>query len=95
MFISMRFVLFYGIVVGLILARFSREKFGISFDTVLEVLIGGMVFGIIGARVYYVLFRLNHYLANPSQIFKIRDRGACDLWGYYCYCLLCFGLLQA
>lgn len=71
----MRYVLFYGIILGLILAKFSRKNFGISFDAVMEVLIGGIVFGIIGARTYYVLFRLDYYLANPSHIFRIRDGG--------------------
>lgn len=71
----MRYVSFYGIILGLILAKFSKEKFGIEFDSVLEVLIGGIVFGIIGARTYYVLFRLDYYMANPSQILKIRDGG--------------------
>lgn len=60
---------------GLALARFSREKFNIEFDSVLEILIGGIIFGIIGARAYYVLFRLDYYLANPSQILRIRDGG--------------------
>ena len=64
-----------GIIVGLILAKFSKEKFGIEFDTVLEILIGGIIFGIIGARGYYVLFRLNHYIDNPIQILRIRDGG--------------------
>jgi len=57
------------------LARLSKEKFGITFDTVLEILIGGIIFGIIGARVYFVLFKLDYYLANPSQIVKLRDGG--------------------
>ena len=60
---------------GLILARFSKEKFNIDFDTVLEVFIGGIIFGIIGARIYYVLFNLNYYLENPFQILKFRDGG--------------------
>lgn len=57
------------------MTRFSKEKFGITFDTVLEILIGGIIFGIIGARAYFVLFKLDYYLANPSQILKIRDGG--------------------
>ena len=38
-------------------------------------MIGGIVFGVIGARVYFILFKLDYYLANPAQIFKIRDGG--------------------
>ena len=71
----MQYVLFYGILVGLVLARFSKEKFGVKFDTVLEVLIGGIIFGIIGARAYYVIFKLDYFLKNPSQILKVRDGG--------------------
>ena len=38
-------------------------------------LTGGIIFGILGARAYYVLFRLDYYITNPSQIIKIRDGG--------------------
>ena len=64
-----------GIVVGIILARLSKEKFGIHFDNVLEIVIGGIIVGIIGARAYYVLFKLDYYLSNLDQILKIRDGG--------------------
>ena len=71
----MHYVLYFGIIVGLLLARFSKEKFGISFDTVLEILIGGIIFGIIGARAYYVIFKIDYFLKNPTQIFQIREGG--------------------
>lgn len=71
----MQYVLLCGIIVGIILARFSKNKFGIDFDTVLEILIGGIIFGIIGARLYYVLFKLDYYISNPTKIFDIRDGG--------------------
>ena len=34
-----------------------------------------MFFGVIGARLYYILFKFNHYISNPSQIFNFRDGG--------------------
>ena len=34
-----------------------------------------MFFGVIGARLYYILFKLNYYLLNPLQIFNLRDGG--------------------
>ena len=71
----MQYVSFCGIVLGLILARFSKEKFGINFDNVSEILIGGIIFGIIGARLYYVVFRWNYYFEHPGQILQIRDGG--------------------
>lgn len=53
----------------------SKNNFGIEFDTVLEILIGGIICGIIGARLYYILFRIDYYSANPSKLFQIRDGG--------------------
>ena len=90
----MLFVLFCGIIVGLILAKFSKEKFGISFDVVLEILIGGIIFGIIGGRAYFVLFKIDYYLANPSLILKIRDGGLAIYRGHYSSCCFCPNLLQ-
>ena len=71
----MHYALFFGIIIGLLLARFSKEKFGISFDTVLEILIGGIIFGIVGARAYYVIFKIDYFLKNPAQILDIREGG--------------------
>ena len=34
-----------------------------------------MFFGVIGARLYYILFNLNYYLLNPLKIFNLRDGG--------------------
>ena len=34
-----------------------------------------IIFGIIGARIYYVLFTLDYYLANPAEIINIRGGG--------------------
>lgn len=34
-----------------------------------------MIFGIIGARIYYVLFNLSKYLNEPLKIFAIKDGG--------------------
>lgn len=35
----------------------------------------GIIFGIIGARVYYVLFNLDYYLSNPFQIIAVWNGG--------------------
>ena len=64
-----------GIVISLILASKSKENFGIDFENFLEILIFCLIFGIIGARLYYILFRLDYYLKSPSKIFNIRDGG--------------------
>lgn len=71
-----------GIIVALLLARFSKEKFDINFDTVLDNTIIGLIFGIIGARLYFVLFSLEHYSKNILEIFNLRD-GGLAIYGEY------------
>lgn len=57
------------------LSKLSKEKFEIEYDFVLEILIGSIIFGIIGARLYYVIFNFPNYFYNPQKIFAIRDGG--------------------
>lgn len=64
-----------GIIIALILCRISKEMFGIEYETVIETMIGAIIFGYIGARLYYVIFNLNKYINNPLKIFNIRDGG--------------------
>ena len=69
------FCIVLGIIIGLILAKISKEKFGIKYDTVLEIVIGSIIFGTIGARLYYVIFNLSEYLKEPLKIFDINSGG--------------------
>lgn len=64
-----------GIVISLILAEFSKEKFETKFEDLVEVLIYSLIIGVIGARFYYCLFNLKYYISNPAKIFAIRDGG--------------------
>lgn len=64
-----------GIVLTLILCRLSKENYDVEYDFVLENFIVGMIFGTIGARIYFVLFHLEFYKQNLLQIFNLRDGG--------------------
>lgn len=74
-------IYFYGVLIGLgfILAMVycSRRcgKFGIKQDDFFDMMLWLLPFSIIGARLYYVLFELDSYLADPAKIFAIRDGG--------------------
>lgn len=64
-----------GIIVALILAKFSKEKFQNKFEDILELSLYTIIAGIIGARLYFVIFNLKYYLSSPSQILNFRDGG--------------------
>ena len=64
-----------GIIIALILIKFSKEKYGIKYDFILENFIIGIFFGIIGARIYFILFNFKFYKSNILEIFNIRDGG--------------------
>lgn len=64
-----------GIILSLILMYFSNKKYNIEYEDLLEILIFVLVFGIIGARVFYVIFNFDYYLKNVSQIINIKNGG--------------------
>lgn len=74
-------VAWYGliIVIGMILAIYlisrEAEKRGISEDSIVDIALWTIPIGIVGARIYYVLFELEHYLDNPIRMFYIWEGG--------------------
>ena len=79
-------VYWYGIIIalGLLMALLfcmkQRKKYGISEDDLLDGLLWGIPFGIIGARLYYVFFYLDLYrnsdgTVNWREVIAIWDGG--------------------
>lgn len=64
-----------GIVAALILGKLSKEKFEIDYTFAVESCIIAIIFGTIGARLYYVLFNLEYYSKNIGEIFAFRNGG--------------------
>ena len=64
-----------GIVAALILGRISKEKFETDYTFAVESIIIAIIFGTIGARLYYVLFNLDYYSKNVGEIFAFRNGG--------------------
>jgi len=57
------------------ISEFKRKKLIADEDTITNLVMGIFLFGILGARIYYVLFNLNYYLANPGEIIAIWHGG--------------------
>ncbi len=75
-------IYFYGMIIacGFLLALFysavsSSKHLDEKMDNVYDMAIWGLIFGVIGARLYYVLFYLSNYKENWTDIFRIRDGG--------------------
>lgn len=74
-------IAYYGIIIaigmllGILLIMYLGKKAGIDEDAGLDVCIYSLVFGIIGARLYYVAFQWDLYKDNLLQIFNLREGG--------------------
>ena len=74
-------IYFYGVLIalGFVLAMLycSRHapRLGIKPDDFFDLMLWLIPIVIVGARAYYVLFRLDYYLANPGEILAVRDGG--------------------
>ena len=53
----------------------SAKKAGYKEEFLINVLFYGIIFGILGARLYYVIFNLGYYLKNPLEIVAIWNGG--------------------
>lgn len=67
--------IFIAIMVGGQLVIKESKRFGFSEDFIVNLLFLAVVFGIIGARAYFVLFNLDYYLANPIEILEFWKGG--------------------
>jgi len=68
-------LIFIGIIIGYLLANKESKKFNLPEDFIFNLTFYVIVFGIIGARIYYVLFNLSYYQANPTEIIKVWHGG--------------------
>ena len=63
------------IMIALLILKLQDGKFGIEFNTILDLAIYLIPISLISARIYYVLFNLQQYTNNPLKIFNLRDGG--------------------
>ena len=64
-----------GMILGTYLALKEANRVGISEDDVLNLAICAIPSGVIGARLYYVIFNWSYYSKYPSQILNFRGGG--------------------
>lgn len=77
------------LVLSLFIASFRAKKNNIKTDAVLDIIIWSVPIGIIGARLYYVIFNWDYYSGNLARIINIRGGGLAIHGG------LIFGVITA
>ena len=79
-------VYWYGILIalGVLLATLvcmkQKEKYGITEDNLLDCLLWGIPCGVIGARLYYVIFYLDNFRRSDGSLNWGRDHGIIAIW---------------
>lgn len=67
--------IFIGLLVASILIFKEARKRNIDEDFLVNLIFNTIIIGLIGARLYYVLFNLPYYIANPIEIFAVWNGG--------------------
>lgn len=82
-----------GFILGILYCAKKSQRFGIKEDDVYDLVIFLIPLSILGARLYYVLFRLEYYLAHPEELLAIWNGGLAIYGGIimgvivvYCVC---------
>lgn len=69
------FFILMGVIVGYFLAIKESNKFKIPKDYMINYFFYVLIFGLLGARIYYVIFNFIEYQNNLIDIFKIWEGG--------------------
>lgn len=64
-----------GMILGLTLAARVAKKTGQDPDVIWDLAAPLLIFGIMGARIYYVIFMWDYYKDNPIEILNLRGGG--------------------
>ena len=64
-----------GMIFGTLIALKEAKRVGIKEDNILDLAIIAIPSGLIGARLYYVIFNWEYYFNNPLQILNFRGGG--------------------
>ena len=64
-----------GVLCGVLMAAHVAKKEGMDVDLIWDFAIYAIIFSIIGARVYYVIFEWDMYRTNPLSVLNLRNGG--------------------
>lgn len=68
-------IIITGFLLGTVFVMQSAKKRGVNPDNILDIALYGLIFGLVGARIYYVIFDPDCLNGNILNIFKIWEGG--------------------
>ena len=63
------------IIIGIIWSIYNSGKYGIKYETIIDLCIFMIPIAILSARTYYVLFNFEYYKNNPIETLNFRNGG--------------------
>lgn len=88
-------IAYYGIVIaigmlcGIAIALHEAKRTGQKTEDYLDLALYAIIFGVIGARLYYVIFRWDYYKDDLLQVFNLRAGGLAIYGGIIAGILTC------
>ncbi len=89
-------IAFYGLIIalgmmaGIGIACWNAKRTGQTVDLYIDFALYGIISSVIGARLYYVIFKWDYYSKNLSEIFDIREGGLAIYGGVIVAYLSCY-----
>lgn len=68
-------VLMLAVVAGLAWAIYEGKKHGLDSDLFMDMTFFGLIAGVLGGRLYYVIMNWSYYNQNPAKIFAVWEGG--------------------
>lgn len=89
-------IAFYGMIItlgmisGYLIACWQAKRTGQDPEVYLDLALYAIIFAVIGARLYYVIFAWDEFASNPLSVFNIRTGGLAIYGGVIGGLLTCF-----
>lgn len=68
-------IMLFAFIVGYFFVNKEAKRFDVSKDFIFNMIFWALIFGIVGARLYYVIFDWAYYSNNINEIWKIWNGG--------------------
>src|SRR5687767_6117483 len=67
--------------VGVFMARRRAPRYGLTADEISDASFWTLIFGVLGARIVFILLSLDHYLQNLDELFSLKFEGLTSFGG--------------